>query len=187
MNALLIQVLCCPFYWFLLQEAVSDTKALKGSKVPLLTEAGGKTTWLNLKCAFRNISFSVASEICPSFYLLGKFSPITPVYAVSVSMRYQWWWPFGFLLVGRVSEPADGDMLTRTGKKIIEKRMGDKCSLQCQGNLWTASLSPFLGQMLALLGNNSAGMESNFVKEHVHGRMWWIWACNSCLSLWNSL
>lgn len=86
-------------------------------------------------------------------------------------MRHQWWWPFGFLLVGTVSEPADGDTLTRTEKKIVEKRVGDKWSLQCQGNLWTTGLSQFLGQMLALLGDNSTGIESIFVKEHVHGRI----------------
>jgi len=35
-------------------------------------------------------------------------------------------------------------------------------------------LSHFFRGMLALLGNNSAGMESVFGKERVHGRMYYI-------------
>lgn len=59
------------------------------------------------------------------------------------------------------------------GKRGRGKR-GEKWSLQSQGNLGTTGVSHFFGGMLALLGNNSAGMESIFGKECVHGRIYYV-------------
>lgn len=129
------------------EEAVSNRKALQGSSVNrsrgehLIKSKIGLQEYLIFNCLW-NLPF-----LSP-----GKFSLITPVYAVSVSMRHQWWWPFRFLLVGTGSEIADGDTLTRTEKKIVEKRMGDKWSLQWQRNLWATGLSHFLGRCLLLWG-----------------------------------
>lgn len=41
MNVLLMQVLCCSFYWFLILQR-KQFLTLKHSKVPLLAEIGGK-------------------------------------------------------------------------------------------------------------------------------------------------
>ena len=56
----------------------------------------------------------------------------------------------------------------------MEKWVGEKWSLQSQGKTGMTELSHFFRGMLALLGNNSAGMESVFGKERVHGRMYYI-------------
>lgn len=64
------------------------------------------------------------------------------------------------LLVGTASEPADGDTLTRTEKKIIEKRVGDKWSLQCQD-------TGISGQLVCHIFSGSSGKSQCWNEKHL--------------------